>query len=252
MSFDISNKIALVTGANRGIGRAIVESFLAHGAKKVYLAVRNVDSTKALVEEYGEKLVPLQVDIGDKQSIQNLAANAQDVHIVVNNAGVLETATPLSGNVEEAFNKELNVNVFGLIRMANAFTPILEKNGGGAFVQLNSVVSIKNFVDFTTYSASKAAAYSFTQGLKELLTPKNIQVLSVHPGPIATDMANDAGLGEIAESASLVSEGIVTVLKAGEFHLFPDTMAKQFEAAYKSYSENIIEAEATEEELAEA
>jgi short-subunit dehydrogenase len=81
---------------------------------------------------------------------------------------------------------------------------------------------------------------------KDVLTPKNIQVLSVHPGPIATDMGSKAGFDEIAESTSVVAEGIIDALKAGDFHLFPDTMAKQFEAAYKSYAENITEAEISE------
>ncbi|MGH1485208.1 MAG: SDR family oxidoreductase [Cellvibrionaceae bacterium] len=252
MSFDINNKVALVTGANRGIGKSIVDSFIVHGAKKVYLAVRDIDSTAEIVKQYGNKVIPLQVDVANKQSIEALSKQATDVEIVVNNAGVLVAANPLSDNVEDAFTKELNVNAFGLLRIANAFSPIIEKNGGGAFVQLNSVASIKNFGDFTTYSASKAATYSITQGLKEQLTPKNIQVLSVHPGPIATNMANDAGLSEIAEPTSVVSEGIVSSLKSGQFHLFPDTMAKQFEAAYQSYAENIIEAEESEEELAEA
>lgn len=241
MSFDINNKIALVTGANRGIGKAIVESFVQHGAKKVYLAVRNLESTADLVSQFGGIVVPVYVDMSAPESISALAETATDVDIVVNNAGILKLADPLSDDVEELFNQELTVNTFGLIRMAKAFIPVLEKNGGGAFVQLNSVASIKNFAGFTTYSASKAAAYSLTQGLRDQVSDKGIQVLSVHPGPIATDMANEAGMGEMGHPVDSVSEGIVASLKAGDFHLFPDEMAKQFEASYSSYSNSFIE-----------
>jgi NAD(P)-dependent dehydrogenase (short-subunit alcohol dehydrogenase family) len=244
MSLSIENKIALVTGANRGIGKAIVESFLEHGAKKVYLAVRNPESTRELAQKYGDKVVTLQVDVADADSIKNLAEHAKDVNVVVNNAGVLEIADPLSSNVEEALTKELNINVFGLIRIAKAFAPILEANSG-ALVQLNSVASIKNFTGFSTYSASKAAAYSLTQGLRDQLAPKSITVLSVHPGPIATDMGKKAGF-EVADPSSSVSEGIVASLKAGDFHLFPDTVAKQFEGAYQGFADAIINADLSE------
>ncbi len=242
MSIKIKDKVTLVTGANRGIGSAIVESFVKHGAKKVYAAVRDVQKATALVEKFGSVIVPVSVDLSKPETIKELAKIANDVDIVVNNAGVLESAEPLSENVETAFNYELTINVFGLLRMANAFIPVLEKNGGGAFVQLNSVASIKNFTPFTTYSASKAAAYSITQGLRDT-TPKNISILSVHPGPILTDMAKDAGMEEMGSPVESVSEGIVTTLQAGNFHLFPDAMAKDFEAAYKSYSDSFIEAE---------
>ena len=130
--------------------------------------------------------------------------------------------------------------------MAQAFAPVLKANGGGAFVQLNSVASMKNFADFATYSASKAAAYSITQALRELLGQQGTAVLSVHPGPIATDMSDAAGMSEIAEPPSLVAEGIVAALKAGDFHLFPDSMAKQFGDAYQSFAENIVEADQSE------
>ena len=246
MSIDLNNTTALVTGANRGIGKAIVESFLAHGAKKVYLAVRNLESINDLVATYGERVQPIHVDLANADSIKQLAQQAPDVEIVVNNAGVLEVANPLSENAEAALNYEFNINTFGLLRMAQAFTPILQKRDKSAFVQLNSVASIKNFGDFTTYSASKAAAYSITQGLKDTLADKNIQVLSVHPGPIATDMATQAGMGEGAESASTVSESIVSALQSGQFHVFPDSMAKNFEQAYQSYANNIIEANLSE------
>lgn len=238
MSIAIENKVALVTGANRGIGKAIVESFISHGAKKVYLAVRNPDSTAALEKQYGDKVVTVQADVTDAASINKLAEQAVDVDIVINNAGVLVPASPLSENVEEALRKEMEVNVYGLLRVANAFSPILVKNKG-AFVQLNSVASIKNFADLSTYSASKAASYSLTQGLYWKLKDEGVTVISVHPGPILTDMAADAGFEE-GDSVETVAEGIVDTLASGEFHLFPDAMAKQFEAAYQGFSDNCV------------
>ncbi|HAG94699.1 MAG: short-chain dehydrogenase [Pseudomonadales bacterium] len=238
MSLSIKNKVALVTGANRGIGKAIVESFLAHGADKVYLAVRNPETTTDLARTYGERVVTLPVDMSNAESIASLAQHARDVQVVVNNAGVLEIADPLCDHVEAALEAEITVNVLGLIRVAKAFAPILEANGGGALVQLNSVASITNFTEFTTYSASKAAAYSVTQGLRDKLAPKGIQVLSVHPGPIATDMAAKAGL--TGDPASSVAEGVVAALEQGAFHLFPDTVAQEIWGAYQGFAQAII------------
>ena len=244
MSISIENKVVLVTGANRGIGKAIVESFIQHGARKVYLAVRNPNSTKDLEAQFGNKVVTLRADVSDASSITRLAEQAYDVDIVVNNAGILETATPLDADVEAALKKELDVNVFGLLHVAKAFAATLEKNRG-ALVQLNSVASIKNFTFASTYSASKAAAYSLTQGLRDELGKKGVSVLSVHPGPIGTEMAAQAGFDETSPT-SVVSEAIVTALAAGDFHLFPDAMAKQFEAAYQSYSDSVVTADFSE------
>ena len=242
MSFDIKGKIALVTGANRGIGKSIVESFIKHGASKVYAAVRDINSVKELTDSFGDRVIPVYLDLSKPETIGQLAKNTTDVQIVVNNAGVLALASPQSDNAEEALRYELEINTFGLLRVARAFSPILEKNGQGALVQLNSVASIKNFTALTTYSASKAATYSITQGLKDELAEKGISVLSVHPGPIATNMAETGGMLEIAEPTSVVSEGIVSHLKQGKFHLFPDSMAKEFEGAYAGFAENVVEA----------
>lgn len=246
MSYDVRDKTVLVTGANRGIGKAIVETFLKHGAAKVYAAVRNIDSVGALTEAHGEKIVPIELDLTKPDTIKTAASSANDVSLVINNAGVLRTSTALSDDAIEALQFEMEANVYGFMHVAQAFAPVLKENGGGALVQLNSVVSMKCFPQFTTYCASKAAAYSVTQALRELLKEQGTAVLSVHPGPILTDMGHDAGLTEIAEPPELVGEAIVAALLAGDFHVFPDSMAKQIGAAYQSFAENIVEADMSE------
>ncbi|ADV49863.1 short-chain dehydrogenase/reductase SDR [Cellulophaga algicola DSM 14237] len=238
MSFTIENKVALVTGANRGIGKAIVESFVNHGAKKVYLAVRDISSTKELEAKYGNKVVTLKADVSSTAAINELAKQANDVDIVVNNAGIGTPYATIGKDVEEDFTAQLQVNAFGLLRIANAFAQQLEEKKG-ALVQLNSIASLKNFSQLSTYSASKAASYSLTQGLRTELGAKGVTVLSVHPGPIDTDMSAAAGF-EGAAATTEVSEGIITALKAGDFHLFPDAMAKQVESAYQSFSDAIV------------
>lgn len=244
MSNEINNKNVLVTGANRGIGRVILKEALDKGASKVYAAVRKLESGETLVAEFGERVVPVRVDLEDPQSIIDAAATASDVEIVVSNAGVATNTTALADNAIEQLEYELNVNTFGLIRMAQAFAPVLKSNGGGAFVQLNSAVSIKSFPQVATYSASKAASYSITQALKEDLAKQGTQVVSVHPGPIASDMSREAGFEEIADPPELVANAIFDALAQGTFHVFPDTMAKHFWEGYQSYAENVIEAPA--------
>jgi NAD(P)-dependent dehydrogenase (short-subunit alcohol dehydrogenase family) len=246
MRYEIKNSVALVTGANRGIGKAIVEGLLSRGAAKVYAAVRTLASADELVRQYGDRVVPMEFDLTRPETVASAAKTATDVTLVVNNAGVLRNATPLSADALEALEYEMNVNVYGLIRVAQAFAPVLKRNGGGGFVQLNSVVSLKNFPSFATYSASKAASYSLTQALKWLLAEDGIQVVSVHPGPIATDMGRDAGLEDVAEPPSLVADGIAAALSDGTFHAFPDSMAKQFGEAYASFAANVVEAEPSE------
>jgi len=223
-----------------------VEALVQHGAAKVYAAVRDLDSARPLVEQHVDKIVPLQLDLAKPATIKAAANTAGDVQLVVSNAGVLKTASPLAEDAIEALQFEMEINVYGLIRMAQTFAPVLKSNGGGAFVQLNSVASLKSFPDFATYAASKAAAYSITQALDALLKEDGIQVLSVHPGPIATDMADDAGLGDAAEPPSKVAEGIVAALRSGDFHHFPDSMAQQVGQAYQSFAESIIEADLVE------
>ncbi len=239
LTYPIQGKIALVTGANRGIGKAIVEGFIANGATKVYAAVRNPASAQPLVDQYGDKVVPVAMDIADAESVSAAAKVTGDVQVVVNNAGVFKHTAALDDGWEEAIEYQFGVNVYGLIYVARAFGPILAANGGGAFVQINSVASLKNFSNL--YSASKAASYSITQDLKVALEGQSTLVISVHPGPIMTDMGVEAGLEEIAEPPSQVADAIVEALASGEFHVYTDVLSRQMGEGYASFAKNVVE-----------
>lgn len=241
MSFEVRDKVALVTGANRGIGKSITETLIQHGACKIYAAVRNTATAAPLVQSHGDVVVPIELDLTDHQTIVRAAKVANDVELVVNNAGVLSTETVLSDNAIDAVEFEFQTNVVGLIHIAQAFAPVLANNGGGALVQLNSMASIQSNPSFATYCATKAAAYSLTQSLRIQLADQRTFVLSVHPGPIATDMGDTAGLSEYAEPAELVGAAIVESLAAGEFHCFPDSMAKKLERHYRPFASRVIE-----------
>ncbi|MBL80208.1 MAG: short-chain dehydrogenase [Nitrosomonadaceae bacterium] len=242
IGYNIRNKIALVTGANRGIGKKITETFLQKGAAKVYAAVRNTDTVMPLIEKYGKRIEAISINLEKLETIIAASHQAKDVEVVVNNAGVNTRSMPLNNNAVDSLNYELEINVNGLIRMAQSFSPVLKKNGGGVFIQINSVASMKNFVPIATYCASKAAAYSITQSLREILNEQGTFVMSVHPGPIATDMiANVPDILKIAESPQVVADSIIDGLNNRDFHVFPDKMAKEIKEAYQSFSENIIE-----------
>lgn len=245
MGFDVAGKTVLITGANRGIGKTFLDHMLKAGASKVYAAVRNPEAMTDVVEASGGKVLAVQLDLANADTINSVATSIDKVDLVINNAGVLKVASPFSEDVFDSLDYEIDINVKGLIRMAQAFSPLLEQTTG-VFVQLNSVASLRNFPDFATYCASKAAAYSITQALHDLLQPRGVRVISVHPGPIMTDMGKSAGLEEIAESPDVVAEALLNALAGDDFHVFPDTMAKNFWQAYKTFAKGVVESNANE------
>ncbi len=232
MSFQIRDKIALVTGANRGIGAAIVEALIDAGAQKVYAAARDVNDLNPLVLRFNGKVVPLQLDVTNEAQIRAAAQTATDVELLVNNAGV---AAKLGGDFTDPDwlvqgRTEMEVNYFGTLHMAQMFAPVLKANGGGALVNIGSIASLVNFPLFVSYSASKAATHSITQAARILLKAQGTQVFGVYPGPIDTRMAADVPLPKV--SAAHAAQQIVQGLELGQEEIFPDPLGQQMGAAY--------------------
>jgi NAD(P)-dependent dehydrogenase (short-subunit alcohol dehydrogenase family) len=232
MGYALSGKIALVTGANRGIGEAIVNALIAAGVRKVYAAARNVSDLDPLVVRHGSRVAPLQLDVTNAAQIAAAAATATDVDLLINNAG---TVGFFGGDFTdprwlEGGRRELEVNFFGTLAVTQAFAPVLAKNGGGAIANLNSVASFAGFPLLATYSASKAALHSLTQVTRAMLREQKTQVFGVYPGPIDTRM------GEILtlEKASPADTGqaIVAGILAGDEEIFPDKTSRDAGPAY--------------------
>lgn len=226
--FNVKNATALVTGANRGIGRAYVEALAAAGAAKVYAAARNPESVSDLVAANPEKIEPLQLDITDPRQVEAAARRATDVTLLINNAGVATSGPVLAAPDLQSLQFDINVNVFGAAAMARAFAPTLVENKG-VLVNVNSVASLVNFPIFGGYSASKAALHSITQNLRAELEPKGVFVAGVYPGPIDTDMAKPLDLPK--EPASAVAEATLKGLAEGQEDIFPDAAARELAAS---------------------
>ena len=239
-NYNIKDLIALVTGANRGIGKAITEGLLNAGAAKVYTAVRNPSSVNELIGKYGTRVVPVELDVTRKETIDAAASTATDVNLVVSNAGVIKPASPVDENMFEALKYQIEGNVYPLIHLAQAFGPVLKSNGGGAFVQMNSLASVINFLPVTGYSASKAASFAITLGLREAWAEQGTQVVSVIAGAIKTDMSDSVGMSAGAPPASLVADGILAALESGDFFVYPDEAAQKVADVYGPFAKNIL------------
>ncbi|MFF2083746.1 SDR family oxidoreductase [Nocardia sp. NPDC058176] len=199
----IKGSIALVTGGQRGLGHAFAQEFLNRGAAKVYVTAR------APRPSDDPRIVPLELEVTDPESIAALATRARDVDIVVNNAGVLRPAPLLLGEMAGVV-ETFEANVFGPLRIARAFAPILASNGGGALVDIHSVLSWSSGA--AAYGASKAALWSITNSLRIELAGQGTQVVGVHLGFADTDMVKAVSAPKIspAEVAAAMADGLET------------------------------------------
>ena len=222
----IEGTTALVTGANRGIGRAITEALLERGAAKVYATARDPRQLNDLVERYGDRVEAVELDVTDADRVAKVVARATDVRIVINNAGIALVQDLAEDDVVERARQEMEVNYFAPLRLVTELAPTLAHNGGGAVVNLASVAGLTNFPFFPTYSASKAAIHSLTQAIRVLLAGQETSVFGVYPGPVDTDMASDLEMDKTAPED--VASAILDAVEAGREDVFPDPFAVGF------------------------
>ncbi len=225
----LNHDIALVTGAARGIGKALVLELLARGVKKVYAVGRSASVANTFVGN--TKVVPLVADVSDASSVAAIAAQSKDVTLVFSNAGVLDFGDILSVS-DEILKRNFGTNFYGQLNVAKSFAPIIEKNGGGHLTNLLTVVSLASMPGLAAYNASKAAAWSLTQSLRADLGKKGIKVHGVFPGPVDTEMAADITFPKT--SPSDVAKAIVDGMIAGDEDIFPDAMSQQVYAGWKA------------------
>ncbi len=214
------DKTVLVTGANRGIGKALVEALLKKDVKRVYAGARTVST----LPDFGDSRVTgLQLDITNRSQINKAAEFASDVDIVINNAGVAAFAGLLDGPVD-VIQRDMNTNFYGTLNVVRAFVPYLETKKESAIVNVVTIGAFVNFPAIGGYCASKAALFSMSQGIRIELAPKGIAVHTVNPGPIDTDMIK--GLDTKKTNPAQAAENILAGVESNEADIFPDAGGK--------------------------
>ncbi len=222
----IEGCIALVTGSNRGLGKALVAALLEAGAAKVYAAARDVRKVAA----DDPRVVALALDTSNPEQIAAAVEAAGDVTLLVNNAGVASSANVLTAT-RAAMDADFRTNVYGTLAVIKAFVPVLERARRGAtIVNVLSLASLGSVPTMGGYSASKAAAYSITQSLRAGLRGKHIEILAALPGPIDTEMIKDVQLPKT--SPADVASGMLAGIERGEEDIFPDPMAQRMGALW--------------------
>jgi NAD(P)-dependent dehydrogenase (short-subunit alcohol dehydrogenase family) len=218
----VKGSVALVTGANRGLGQVYARELVSRGAAKVYGAARN----PAAVTEPG--VTPIALDITDPARVAQVAAQYADVTLLVNNAGVMKASTFIGAPGLDAARLEMETNYFGTLSMCRAFAPVLAANGGGAIVNMLSVTSFYTNPFNSSYGASKAAAWSLTNGVRLELHHQGTLVVAVHAGFIDTDMA--ALVDAPKDSPESVAEQVFDAVEAGQVEVLADERTRTIKA----------------------
>lgn len=228
----IANKTILITGANRGIGLALVEEALKKGVGRVYAA------TRTPFAHSDKRVTPLMLDVTDKTQIREAAREVGSLDILINNAG-LGLIDDLSNT--EALEKQLAVNLFGTYHVTQAFLPLLIV-AKGAVVNNLSISAMAPFALIPSYCISKAAAFSLTQCQRALLIGKGVSVHAVLIGPTDTEMARELkGFNVPKNSAAATAQGIYKGIENGEEEIFPDPISASLSDGWYAGSVKAIE-----------
>lgn len=229
---NVQGSTVLITGANRGIGKAYVEAFLQAGAVRIYATARSLAALEAVVAMAPDRIIPLALDVTRPEEVAVVAQQAPDVNILINNAGVLGSGGLFTDQSVETAQWEMQTNYFGTLSMVRAFAPVLKRNGGGAIVNLLSIVSVVNAPVFSSYSASKAALYSLTQGVRAELAKQGTHVIGVFPGPVDTAMAEGVPMDKIAPIA--VAQATIRAIAEQIEEVYPDPTSQHVFAHLQS------------------
>lgn len=231
----VSDHVALVTGSNRGLGRAVAAALVAAGARKVYAASRSGAPVGV------EGTIPVKIDVTDPETVRAAAEICGDVTLLINNAGVAGFGGPISAPSIDAARHEMEVNYFGTLSATRAFVPVISANGGGTVVNVASILAYGPIPQVGTYSATKAAVLSMTQSLRGELSSMGIKVLALCPAFVDTDMI--ARVDQPKMTPQDVAESLVAGIEAGTEEIFPGPsagLAAAFRADPKAYERKIV------------
>ncbi len=218
----IAGATALVTGANRGLGQVMARILLERGARRVYAGARD---PQAVVEP---GVVPVRLDITEPAQVAAAAESCADVTLLVNNAGVLTNSPLLAASSLDAARMEMEVNYFGTLSMCRAFAPVLVRNGSGAIVNVLSIASWLTNPAMGSYSASKAAAWAMTGGVRSELNRHGVAVVAVHCGYIDTDMARQVAAPKNTPEA--IAAQALDAVETGQTEVLADERTRQAKA----------------------
>lgn len=229
------DKTVLITGANRGIGEALVRACLEKEVKKVYACSRQLEK---LPQFNDSRIVPIRLDISSREQIKQATLLCKDTQILINNAGTLNPGSIFEGDLA-SFKHDMEINCFSTIEMMRAFVPVIEKNTDPRIVNICSIASYVNFPFIAGYSASKAALYSMSQAARIELSQKNIPVHIVNPGAIDTDM-NKGSTMEMTAPID-VARSILSEVENEIEDIIPDKIGREMYEIWKQSSRELEE-----------
>tara|TARA_Y100001968_G_C19366885_1_gene723019 strand:+ start:60 stop:812 length:753 start_codon:yes stop_codon:yes gene_type:complete len=235
---EIEGAIVIVTGANRGLGRQFVLSLIQAKAKKIYACARDKNSLPDFEGNGITEIVKIKLDITSEEDIRKVASYADDISLLINNAGILKAEGLIQAKTLDNLKKEMSVNVFGPARMIQTFSSVLSKNEGGAILNVLSVSSLLAFAPFGTYSASKAAAMSLTHSCRYELKDSHVTVHGLYAGFIDTEMINHIKAEK--SSPEEIVEAALDGIKNNVLDIYADQTAKAVKNKLREDPEGLV------------
>ncbi len=229
---------ALVTGANRGIGRAFVEELLARGAALVHATARDLEELQDLAATDRDRIRPLELDVTDAAGIEELAAATAELDLLINNAGV-DCPAAIAGTEGMAeIRRAMEVNYFGVLSMSRAFAPVLARSAHSGIINVGSMASFMHVADNTGYCASKAAQLMLSHGLRHELSVQGTRVVQVLPGFVDTDMGSRFPMPKASPRS--IAGAALDGLLVGEDLVLPDRFARMSYEALVTAPERVM------------